>query len=472
MTLSPLVFRRARRLILAVTLALGASAAGQALADAPQDSPRPVPLTRPEMKRLIEDVKVRNPRIPLPELTAEQREQLGERADDYESVLRHCYTPWYQARRGPRPVRGSGASREQDPQMTLDFAFKTQLFWIVSRVNNCQYCIGHQESKLLGAGLTENQIAALDGDWSLHTPAERAAFAYARKLSHEPHLIGDADIEALRPYYTDLQILEMTLSVSRNNISNRWKEAIGVPQRADEGGYSRSDDEALPRGTYLTPTAPDFQQAITRVAPVVLDARTGKATRATVSRRTELESRAEIERSLEAARTRTPRLPLADEATARTVLSEHAPQGPLPKWMLLLANFPQEGPGYATTLLTAEEQGDLSPLLKAQLSWIIARHNRALYSLGDARQRLRQEGQSDDQIDALDGDWAQFSSRDQSLFTLAKKLAASPVILTDRDVARAVELAGPRDVVQTINYTTSRVFFDRFTEAAGLPLEE
>jgi hypothetical protein len=33
-------------------------------------------------------------------------------------------------------------------------------------------------------------------------------------------------------------------------------------------------------------------------------------------------------------------------------------------------------------------------------------------------------------------------------------------------------LAGPRDVVQLISYTTGRASFDRITEAAGLQLEE
>jgi len=39
-------------------------------------------------------------------------------------------------------------------------------------------------------------------------------------------------------------------------------------------------------------------------------------------------------------------------------------------------------------------------------------------------------------------------------------------------VAEAVKLAGPRDVVQTIIYTTHRALFDRVTEAAGLRLEQ
>lgn len=453
-----------------LALALGVLLSVASRAEEPARDPRPVPLTRPEMKQLIEDVKVRVPRIPLPELTTAQRQELGDDADSYESVLRHVYLPWEAERRRQRDSSRRGSRREQDPAMTLDYAFKTQLFWIVSRVNNCQYCIGHQESKLLSAGLSEDEIAALDGDWSAHTPAEQAAFSLARKLSYAPHEIGDADINALRPYFTDLQILEMVLSVSRNNISNRWKEGVAVPQRPDEGGYARSEDLTLPRGTYLTPTSKQYREVVTQVAPLVFDDQ-NQPTRHTLCRRPPLESRQEVDARLDEARRRTVRLPLTDEAKVRSVLSEQAPDGPVPQWMRLLAHFPEEGVRYASTIVSSREQGELSSLLKAQLSWIVARQDRAWYAVDDAHRRLLAAGHSDDQIAQLDGDWKQFTPRERALFTVARNLAASPVVLTDAEVAEAVEAAGARDVVQAISYTCAQGFFNRMTEAAGLPLE-
>src|SRR5438128_9254903 len=95
---------------------------------------------------------------------------------------------------------GGDFTRNADPAMSLDYPFKTELFWIVSRTNNCQYCLGHQEVKLAVAGVKEEEIAALDGDWSEFTPAQRAAFAFARKLTFEPHHLADADIDQLRKH--------------------------------------------------------------------------------------------------------------------------------------------------------------------------------------------------------------------------------------------------------------------------------
>lgn len=447
--------------------------------DVPSE-PRPTPLTRPEMKQLLEDMKARTPRIPLPELTPEEKERLGERGSGYESRLRSVYMSQGNGagtRTSSQAGRGFGMGREQDPNMSLDYAFKTQLFWIASRANNCQYCLGHQEAKLLNAGLTEDQIAALDGDWSEFGPAERAAFALARRLTYEPHLLTDADIDAAREHYNDLQILEMVLSVAGNNSINRWKEGVGVPQSSGGGSNIGRPTEpgAAPQPeaahTYLTATSDAYLDRITRVAAVTFD-ESGQPTTQTISLRPPLESRDEVERALSACAAREPRLPVLNDAEARAVVSQSWPEGPLPPWVRLLANFPRDGVSRINSIRSAEEGGDLDPLLKAQVAWIIARQDRAWYATGQAKQRLQELGQSEDEIYQLDGDWSEYPPAVQALFTVARKLAASPVVLTDDDVARAVELAGPRVVVQLISYTTNRAAFDRITEAAGLRLEE
>lgn len=455
--------------------------------------PRPIPLTRPEMKRLLEDMKQRKPRIPLPEPTAEEREKLaqetpGRVGGGYEGRLRSLYLPPGSAfNGGSRPSgdvkgepgkTGSGGfgQREQEPAMTLSYAFKVELFWIVSRTNNCQYCMGHQESKLLGAGLKEDDIAALDSNWAHFTPAEQAAFAYARKFTHEPNKLGDADIEALRKHYTDLQILEMSLSMAGNNAINRWKEGVGVPQSSSGGGFRGTDPAAKAEAekkvqTYLTPTSEEFTHVVTKVAPYLLDEKSGKPTTMSLYNRPKLESREEVEKALASAALRQPRLPLVDEDKAREVYGEEWKDEKLPQWARLLANFPREGKSRALGIKRAEETGDLKPVLKAQVAWIIARQDRAWYAAGLAKKKLLELGVSENDVYKLDGSWEDFSPAERAMFTVARKLAASPVILTDADVDEALKQTSPRDVVQLINFVTTRAAFDRITEAAGLSLE-
>lgn len=445
-----------------------------AAAPAFADDPRPTPLTRPEMKRLLEDMKGRTPRIPLPPLTAEERERYGDRADAaYESRLRTLFMPWAgggaggrAGAGGPLGFGGQPGGGNADPAMTLDYPFKTQLFWIVSRANNCQYCLGHQESKLLNAGMSEDEIAALDGDWVGLTPRQQAAYAFARRFTLEPHKLSDADVAGLRRHFTDLQILEMVLSMAGNNQINRWKEGVGVPQ--GRGGFGRRSGAEAAKAerpkedkphTYDTPTSDAFKTKVTKVAAVA-DGATG-VTCPTVCVRPPLPP---AEAGLATARARTPRLPLVDEAKAKEVVGD----GPTPQWVRLLAHFPVAGKARVAAQRTAEEKGDLSPLTKAQVAWIVARQDRAWYAADEARGRLVALGQTDADIARLDGDWKEFSPADRARFTLAKHLAASPVVLTDSEVAEAVKQIGPRDTVQLISYVTVRASFDRITEAAGL----
>jgi hypothetical protein len=304
--------------------------------------------------------------------------------------------------------------------------------------------------KLAVAGLEEDDIAALDGDWTEFTPAQRAAFTLARKLTYEPHHISDADIDGLRRHYTELQIVEMVLSVAGNNALNRWKEGVGVPQSKDLSGFLRRAESAsgvdglLPTRSFLTPTAEKYQKAVSKVAPLEVQEQRGEASRLAFYRGPVLLDGADLEKGLTLAHTRAPRLPLVTEANARELLPKDWPQGPLPQWVRLLANFPKDGKSRILSLRAAEEKGDLPPLLKAQVSWIIARQDGAWYALGEAKRRLAQLGWSTEQIHKLDGDWAVFTPAERALFTVARKLAASPIVLTDEDVAQAIKLVGPQ----------------------------
>ena len=132
-------------------------------------------------------------------------------------------------------------------------------FWVVSRGNNCHYCLGHQELKLRAAGLDDDTIAALDSDWSRFDPRQQAALAFARKLTLEPQLVGDADIAKLKDVFSDAEIIELAFTIARFNAVNRWTDGMGLPQErhfSDEG-----------ESTFTTPTSEQFQNVVSIVAP-------------------------------------------------------------------------------------------------------------------------------------------------------------------------------------------------------------
>ena len=60
-------------------------------------------------------------------------------------------------------------------------------------------------------------------------PRRLAVFAFARKLSRTPEAVERADVDSLRPFLSDRQIVELAFAVCRYNTMNRLAEAFGSP---------------------------------------------------------------------------------------------------------------------------------------------------------------------------------------------------------------------------------------------------
>jgi alkylhydroperoxidase family enzyme len=433
----------------------------------------PVPPTRESMKEALEASKRATPRLPLPPLTEEEKE-LARQPVDF-SKGRWGLVNNMRMRRHylPAGVVMGGFNREPDPAMTLDNTFKTRLFWIVSRANNCTYCMGHQEVKLAADGMTEDQIAALDFDWVEFDPKERAAFGFARTLTFEPHRLGDGDVAALREAgYDEGQILEIVHAVAGFNAMNRWTGALRIPQEDHRD--------------YQGPVAEKARGRRSLVAPL------GEDGTAAPSRRPALETAAEVEAALSAARARTARIAPVEESAARVVLPNEPADAPLPQWVRLLARFPKHGPARVAMHRAAESEGVLDARTKAIIAYVAARYDRAWYALDLARRRLAELGLTPEEVaklDALSRPWTaeerrlltngqtdQDGSRseitaDRVVATFARKLTTDPARIDDFDVETLKRWFEDREVAEIIFHVTEAAYFDRLTEAAGLPLE-
>ena len=416
------------------------------------DGPPPVPATRVELKQFLEDSKRNQPRLPLPPLSADEAEK-AERGDW--SVVNNGRMRKYYL---PTELAGGGLSREPDPAMTLGQPFQTMLFWISSRGNNCTYCMGHQESKLTAAGVAEDRVAALDGDWSEFTEAERAAFALAMKMTLAPQSVTADDVSGLRRFYTEAQIFEIIFVTGNFNAMNRWTGALKIPQEGHR--------------VYLTPTSAQFAGQPSRVALLDADRSGETMVYAGQSRRGPMESPSEVDAALAASRTRTPVLPLVEDAQARAVVAGDWGSGPLPGWVRLLATFPKAGAARVALHRAAEEKGTLDAGLKAEIAYTAARHDRAWYALGLARKRLEALGIDPAAVDASDAPGSAIPAGDRAALALARKLTVDPALVEDGDVAA---LRGPftdRQVAEIIHQVAEAAFFDRVTEAARLRVED
>ena len=437
-------------LIHASALAGGLMALIGTIAPSRADSPSPVPATRAELKRFLEDSKQNQPRLPLPALTPEEqaRHDRGDWSVVNNARMRRAYLP--------PEIANANFLKPTDPSMTLDYPFQTRLFWVVSRCNNCTYCMGHQESKLAATGMADAAIGALDGDWSAFPASERAAFALARKLTLTPQSVSPGDIDGLRSFYNDAEITQILLFVANFNAMNRWTGALKIPQEEHR--------------VYLSSTAPG-DDIVSLVAPLDPNRPAGGMACAALSRRPALESPTQVAEALAVCRTRTATLPLADQATARSVAGNDATTTP-DEWVRLLARFPRVGTARVALYRAGQTRGTLDPQLKAEIAYTAARHDRAWYALGHARRRLTALGFSTERIEALDGPLDQFTPAEAATLALARKLTVNPALVDDADLAALRSQMDDKQVAEVIHQIAEVAFFDRITESARLRLED
>ena len=425
---------------LTFTLILSAATAADPVPAAPAESSKPIGLTRDEEKALLEKHKKAKPRLPMPPA-------------DPNNPLARVNNGAFRAYYLPADLRDSGFAREADPTMTLDNTFKVKLFWITSRGNNCYYCLGHQEYKLLGAGVTDDDIAALDGDWRAATAKERAAYEFTRKLTHAPHRITAEDVEALKKHYTATQVAEILVTVAGYNSTNRWTDGLNIPAE-DDGARFKKDGIKADFSTFKTPTSGVFAKQTTTVAPTKLAARPP------------LEARDKVEALWKAPRTAV--LPLADAKAVAEVWGT----GTAPNWAALLATFPKSMKGRVAGLKNATEKGNLDAKLKAEIAWVAARQDRAWYALAVAREQLLKAGVSADEVWKLDGDRKHLTEGEQAALTLTEVLTVAPWQVTDEMVERCRKSFKDAEVAEIVYRACNAAFFNRATEVAQLPLDK
>ena len=412
--------------------------------------------TRPELKKRIEALKERTSRLPLPPPT--EQELASGRSLVNNGRLRSIYLPtsWQpflvpgwgsnSANRGKGGTASLLKTLEADP----NYGFKTRLFWIVSRTNDCRYCLGHQELKLKRVGMTDDQIASLDSRWDLFPASEQAAIEATRKLTITPHLFGEQDLAKLKSHFTAPEIIDILYTVSRYNAVNRWTSSTGIPQDQAFGGETHS--------VLDTPTSDEYSQRPSKVIP--LD----------IKPRPEWERRDQVEAALKKAHERTPALELPAVDAARKVLAKDCPGVTPPVWFQAMTNLSVALDSWAQRQAMARD--GKTPLdLRVLIAWVSARENRAWYSLGHARARYLAAGGELSQLDSF-ANLEQIATPGYAeALRFARKLTSAPHTIDDADITRLKETFNDFEVAEIIQLTCDANAFDRFTESLRLPLE-
>ena len=98
-----------------------------------------------------------------------------------------------------------------------------------SQINGCAFCLHMHSKDARAAGETEERLYLLNAwrESSLYTPRERAALAWTEALTLVAQTGGpDADYEGLKPHFSEVEIVNLTLLIGLINSWNRM--AVGL----------------------------------------------------------------------------------------------------------------------------------------------------------------------------------------------------------------------------------------------------
>jgi len=419
-------------------------------------SPKEVPVSRLEMLQALEDLKSRSPRLPLPPIV--QRPETVGAGQGLGVVnngrMRAAYLP---SELNPaRPSATGGADKSLIP-----YELATKLFWIVSRVNNCHYCLGHQEEKLQKVGVGESTLFSLDTDWTVFNAAEQAAFRFAHQLTHLPHQISRQDVDLLRRHYSDDEILEIAFLVGRYNATNRWTDSLGIPQEEHRDFRSQLSDDDL---------GVESRVAIPKAIP-----------------RTPLKRFQGWKDEADAQAGRVAWLAPAATAVGNEPVEPHE---------RLLGSIAAAGPSWVSQIRQARLVGTLPASLKDKIAFVAAREDRAWYMQNLSLSRLAQagvtpeaayqlggsetdgplaDGQSADSTSPSGGDAAEEVAAgvaERVALRFVSKLTARPQEINDADVASLLDHFSEYQVAEIVYHTGLAAMLNRLTETAGLAMAD
>lgn len=102
-----------------------------------------------------------------------------------------------------------------------------------SKINGCDYCYAHNTALGQAAGISEDQVLAIDGDDFLNSellsPREKAAVLWAEHVTRNTVRDHPEVREQVREHFTDAEMVELTLISGMFNMFNRFMDCMGVP---------------------------------------------------------------------------------------------------------------------------------------------------------------------------------------------------------------------------------------------------
>ena len=106
---------------------------------------------------------------------------------------------------------------------------------VVSRLNECDYCVAHHKPFLAVEGISPDGIDAVM-EWQNHpelTEVDKLVVEYTIAAWTHPHRLREKLFDRLRAHFTEAQIVELTLRLTLCGFFNKFNDALGIEEEAE-----------------------------------------------------------------------------------------------------------------------------------------------------------------------------------------------------------------------------------------------
>jgi AhpD family alkylhydroperoxidase len=145
------------------------------------------------------------------------------------------------------------ALREEITEV-LDVRTKALVILKTSMLNGCNYCIGHNLTLGRACGMTEEEVAAIEGDMAdteLFSAAEKAAITWAQHLTLRTYRQHPEAMPELKRHFNEAQIVEITMVSGFFNFWNRFVDSLQVDVEQRDVGKLFAKSVSVDPASYL-----------------------------------------------------------------------------------------------------------------------------------------------------------------------------------------------------------------------------
>ena len=126
---------------------------------------------------------------------------------------------------------------------TIEQALLDLIYFRVSQINGCAYCLDMHSKDLRAMGETEQRLHLLSAwrETALYTEREKAALAWAEAVTElNDREVPDEVFEIAKQQFNDLELIDLTLGVIAINSYNR----VNISFKVQAGSYQPATADA------------------------------------------------------------------------------------------------------------------------------------------------------------------------------------------------------------------------------------